>query len=266
MTFLEIMIVIVILGVLITVTAARLKGTSQRAALLGATREIVGGFNAARQAAISTHRDVWLKFDVNKDRWWINLNVAREEEDRHAHFDRNARYSLEIPHELPPKVSFIEATTGEQIYPEDENERDRLPVIVFHADGSASGGHVVLENENKRQMTVEVAQSTGRVEAYVGKPRTFVEKLKALGVDPSAFATPEEIAAAQGQPGGTSGQGNPADPNAERSARESQQRQQYYADVLSRILDARRQAQQIQQPRTQPPPETRTDNDRNMPQ
>lgn len=234
-TFLEIMVVVVIMGVLIAVTGVRLKGTSERSALTGASRELLSACNVARQAAISTQRDVWIKFDVNNDRWRIDLNVDPEEEDRHAHYDRDARYDLESIHELPAKISFTQVTTAAGAYEKDK--KDEFPLIVFHPDGSATGASVVLKSDKGRQMTVEVSAATGRPETYRGEPREFGEKLKAIGVDPSAFS------------GGDSGAGigsegaliDPNDPDAAAKAAAvgGNSKDTYYKGVLDRIMDAR---------------------------
>jgi len=229
------MVVVVIVGVLIAVVAARLKGTSQRAALRGASREIVSACNVARQTAISTERDVWIKFDVNKDIWRIDLNVYKEEEDRRAHYDSDARYDLEMTHKLPPKIFFAAVSTEEGAY-QKSRQGDDYPLIIFHSDGTATQAAVVLESERGRQMTIEVSSPTGRPEVYSGGPRDFSQKLVALGLDPSAFANTDE-----GIQSFIDGEGplDPRDPNYDPRARQNLQAQDYYKPVLDRILGAR---------------------------
>jgi Tfp pilus assembly protein FimT len=230
------MIVVVILGVLISVVGANLRGTGQRAALLGAARELVSACNVARQAAISTEREVYLRFDAVNHRWRLRLNISPEEEDRRARYDRDAVYDLEMPRELPPKIAFskIEMDTFE-----DRSSRTQFPQITFFPNGSATEGIIQLTSDRGRKITIEITRATGRVEVYQGEPRDFAQKLKDLGVEPSTFIK-EPI----GGPDSMQGlHASADDPNAERRAREQQQRENYYQDVLSRIVEQRRQQQ-----------------------
>lgn len=235
-TFLELMIVITILLILISVTAARMKSSSQRAALLGSAREIVAACNVARQSAISTQRDVWLKFDVNQDRWRIDLNVNPDEEDPHANYDTGARYNLEATHTLPPKISFVGVTT--QVMNPGDDSGEKYPLIVFHPDGTATEATVLLQSARGRKMTIQVSAATGRPEAYRGTPKKFQDKLKALGIDSSAFASEEEGASAYLDGGGALfNPGNRNNPDA--TPVPGSQPQHYYEGILDRLLQSR---------------------------
>lgn len=237
-TFLEMMIVVVILGVLISVVGANLRGTGQRAALFGAARELVSACNVARQAAISTEREVYLRFDLESHRWRMRLNISPEEEDRRARYNHDAVYDLEMPRELPPKISFskIEMNTVE-----DRSSRTKYPQVTFFPNGTATEGIIQLISDRGRAITIQITRATGRVEVYQGEPRDFAGKLKDLGVEPSTFI--KEYAAAPDSTQGLHGSAN--DPNAERRAREQQERENYYQDVLSRIVEQRRRQQPV---------------------
>lgn len=238
-TFLELMIVVVILGVLISVVGANLRGAGQRAALFGAARELVSACNVARQAAISTEREIYLRFDTEHHRWRLRLNISPEEEDRHARYDRDAVYELEIPRELPAKISFVKIETDTF---EDRSSRTKYPQITFYPNGSATEGTIQLASERGRKITIEITRATGRVEVYQGDPRDFAQKLKDLGVEPSTFIK-EPIAGPDTMQGAFASGDNS---NAERVAREEEQRESYYQDVLSRIVEQRRRQQSQQ--------------------
>ncbi len=232
-TFLEVMVVIVLLGVLMAVTLPNMRGTGQVAALRGAARELAAGLRIARQRAISTHREVFVLFDLEGDRWRINLNIDPEEEPDSHRYSRDSLYELEMPVTLPPKVFFDSVASDE---PPPADQRDSLAMVVFYPDGRASAAQITLRNERGRALTVELAASTGRVLVYEGAARSLEERIAALGAKPQDFGF--------GQPASVvdSGAANPNDPNAERLAREREQRERYYQDVVSRIVGQRQGA------------------------
>jgi hypothetical protein len=122
---------------------------------------------------------------------------------------------------------------------EDRSSRTQFPQITFFPNGSATEGIIQLTSDRGRKITIEITRATGRVEVYQGEPRDFAQKLKDLGVEPSTFIK-EPI----GGPDSMQGlHASADDPNAERRAREQQQRENYYQDVLSRIVEQRRQQQ-----------------------
>ena len=236
-TFLEIMVVVTILGVLIAVAAPSLKGRSQRVALAGVSRELAVACNFARQAAISKQHEVWLKFDLEGSRWRIDLRSDLEMEDEDRRSSRPSeenRSDVEDIHELPRKISFKSLETDA---PDLEIQGIQYPVVIFYPDGTSTGLTAEIESERGKRMTVEISPTTGRPQVYRGKKKSFRQKLAAMGIDASRFGADEEEPVINED-------GEIEDIHdrlhAQRLERERAQRENYYQGALARILDNRR--------------------------
>lgn len=232
MTLLEIMLTITLIAVLVAVVAPNFKGSAQRFGLEGGAREIASTLAIARQSAVSTQRQVHVVFDVNGDNYSIDLNRDEDEDEsiRKAREGAATDVLLEQSRELPPKIAFMAVTSTAPL--REIGRGKTVPSVTFYPNGCATQATILLQSERGKQMTVEVAAATGRVEVYAGEPRTFSQKLKGLGVDPASFgADPAEVEEEE-----TIDLKDAADPDADRRLAEAADKQKFVSDVLSRLL------------------------------
>lgn len=165
-TFIEILIVVVVLGLLVSIVAPRIDLT--RYEIEGAVRGVGTTLLAAQRLAIARQHDVVVGFDVARQSLRIHEDangnglvdpgerVRGVSLDEHVLFGRGAAPALAIG---PGPVTFTKIRGG-------------LPALTFHRDGSASeaggfylttrralnaGGHP----DDARAVTLE--RATGRV-------------------------------------------------------------------------------------------------------
>lgn len=201
-TFLELMFVVVILGILLAVGLPRFSGTSRRAALQTTARDMARMAAYARQAAISAQAETHLVLDQENRRWFYQGPASEEELERELRVDEDEpfeRTEEELARSLHRRVSFAEiAPPNGRAYGPTEIAR-----VTFFPSGSCTGVTIVLKNDVDRAMTVEIEAATGRSIAYLGGPKTFAERLEELGVDPATFgierAEDTEIARVPGE-------------------------------------------------------------------
>lgn len=221
-TFLEIMVVIVILGILAAVALPNMTGTRSRAALRTAARSITSAGLQARQAAIAYGKETELIIDMETGTWMILL--LPEEEDgrvnrgrRRAPVRSSVRTEREmVPgytseeqiRELPQRVSFGKVTT----WSDDDDARPAtnrrrgiatsdLKRLTFFPNGSSTGMAIELTNDRDRSLTVDFDRSSGRPEIYEGPPKTVAQKLRDMGLNPEDYGIFDErdLAAANGR-------------------------------------------------------------------
>lgn len=183
-TFVELMFVVVILGVLAALVLPRVTGGSQSTALRTAARDMARLASFARQSAISSQAEVVMTIVPEEKKWWIELPRDEKEKRRTRSSRRRERVALTDEEEtrvLDPKLSFAEVLReGEQLT-DDEIQ------IVFYPQGSCSGATVVIATANGRKMSVHIERATGLASAVEGEPKTFAQILEEAGLDPTKY-------------------------------------------------------------------------------
>lgn len=226
-SFVELMFVVVVLGVLAAVALPRFAGAMRGAALQSTARDLAAISSIARQSAVTSQQETMLVLDQEQRRWFLNGPVLDERERRRAasrstRVEPLARSDEEQPRRLDDRVRFHQiAPPNGRVY----SDRDTV-VIRFFPNGASSGATIVLADDRDRRMTVEIEAATGRAVAYNGGPRSFQERLEQLGVDPAQFGIETAVADAkdrQSRDGFTRIGGE-----AERTA--------FYADAAARIM------------------------------
>ncbi|MCC5875086.1 MAG: prepilin-type N-terminal cleavage/methylation domain-containing protein [Candidatus Sumerlaeia bacterium] len=221
-TFLEIMVVIVILGILAAVALPNMMGTRSRAALRTAARSMTSAGIQARQAAIAYGKETELIIDMENGSWMILLMPEEEDERvnrgrRRAPVRSSMRTEREMApgytseeqiRELPSRVTFGEITTWsdkDDARPATNRRRGvvraDLHRLTFYPNGSSSGMAIELKNDRDRSLTVDFDRSSGRPEIYEGPPKTLAQKLTDMGLNPEDYGIFDErdLAAGEGR-------------------------------------------------------------------
>ncbi len=231
LTFLEIMIVIVIIGIMAALMIPNFNGPRQSIALRSTTRQIAAQGALARQYAIAHNQEVDLLFNA-EERWFrMVMPLPRDEDQFRRRLDEdepNSEEELERPlHEL---VRFVELRR-DNIELDDEEER-----LTFYPNGTCSGMTIHVANKRGDSMSVEFERATGQVSIYTGEPKSFAQKLRDRGLNPEDYGIEDD---------GTSiadagDKYNPGGGFGKTAGWDKEQRVSHYEDVADRI--ARRSA------------------------
>lgn len=195
LTFIELLVVIVILGIVFAMAVPSISTISRRGNLRRETRRLVSLMKLARAEAVSRSRVVELKFDLEQHVYRLDMNL-----DYKSALEREEAGERVLPEEevieLPAgQVEFTAIVTYSEkkkaIY-EDHNaydsgrvgsvgrrkekEDDRFVSLKFYPRGSVTGATVVLQTVRARQsdqryMTIDLFSTTGKVEVTAGKPK-----------------------------------------------------------------------------------------------
>lgn len=238
-TFLEIMVVLVIIGIIAAVAIPNLTGTRSRTELRTAARTLAAAGIQARQMAISYGEQTELIIDLEQEQWMIRFSPEDEDsrEGRRRSRMRTDREmqpgqtSAEQIRELPQRVTFGEITTrsgGDERTSRRARAGDELRRLTFYPNGSSSGMAIQLRNDRERSLTVDFDPAGGRPEIYEGEPKTMAEKLREMGLNPEEYGIyDDQIAAGDGR---TPGEG------FTRIGWSSQERADYYEGVAERLM------------------------------
>jgi prepilin-type N-terminal cleavage/methylation domain-containing protein len=192
MTFLELMVAMIILGLLLAVAVPRMVGAGQMSQLRGAARDIVSLMKFARSTAIFGEIEVELRFNPDAGVYGLNFDpvalmtnrrLARRSRGyssgagRHAEEEARDRAEQWLRvHEFPkdrlgqPTVHFKAVETELEV-PSLEARRTTLPAVVFYTDGTASGGTIILENQSGAMMSIDVLTATALAKVGEGDSR-----------------------------------------------------------------------------------------------
>jgi prepilin-type N-terminal cleavage/methylation domain-containing protein len=164
-TFLELMIVLAILSVFLVFTFPMMKGTHRRNQLNAATRQFALLAKYARQEAILRGKTTELRVEIQKNSYRLVLDPEKESARNSGREDlREIEKTRELDAQRKRiRFSQIESAT-------DPFGHEQIARIKFFSNGSASASTLVIEDLDKRQMTVEIAGASGAVRAYSGPP------------------------------------------------------------------------------------------------
>lgn len=232
-TFLEIMVVVVIFGILFAIALPNMSGPRERTALRGAARSLASGGLLARQMAITTGERTYLLFDIKNNQWRIAY-MTEEQEQAQRLRDDLGRTQDERDVILPTRVSFknVKSGAGEDITEETAS-------ITFYPNGSSSGLAVELANTRGRSLTIDFERSTARPEVYEGEPKSMAQKLRDKGLNPEDFGLEDDtvFAAAGSEDSGFS----------RTAGWDEEERVSAYKDAVERMLERSRQRYDMNQ-------------------
>ncbi|MBI1290402.1 prepilin-type N-terminal cleavage/methylation domain-containing protein [bacterium] len=187
-TFIEVMFVVVIIGIVLAVAVPNMAGSRDSAALKGTVRDLVSGGLLARQMAVTTGEQTFLVFRPKDRTWRMEFFDASKEEDRRWQ-DRRERTSDERDRPLERKVEFSKF----------QNDAGALEVreeikLAFYPNGTCSGMAVQVKSDRGAGIVVDFDRATGRPEVYNGEPKSLATKLKEQGIDPTEFGLIDDTA------------------------------------------------------------------------
>jgi type II secretion system protein H len=189
MTFLEVMLVVLVLGLVFAVAMPNMRPTSETQKLNFAARRLVAMCRFARSQAVASGENVYLDFDL------INRTIVygREKDEEEAKRERYSSSARKVRwregerpdpgddeelgrFQLPENVRVAEMRTYEELF-FDGGEKARL---YFYRDGKASRATIILVGERPARdgsgdtrvtyYTVEVYHATGMVSSTRGYP------------------------------------------------------------------------------------------------
>ena len=79
-TLIELIVVLVLIGLVLTLAAPRLRNALLTDNLKGAARKLIGIISNLRNEAIREQRDYFLHFDLNANRFWVSYGSMTDEE------------------------------------------------------------------------------------------------------------------------------------------------------------------------------------------
>ena len=175
-TFVELVIVVVILSILLVFAVPNMRGIYERNKLVSASRQIISLIRYARAESITGEREIELNFDIEKNKYWLDLKKFSRilgSGDRKA--ERPELIEQELS--LPQFVYFSKVTTED-----DEEGRKKASIITFYPDGSATGASIVLVNKTPRKkspeyLVIEVSHATALPDVYQMSPEEL-EKMR----------------------------------------------------------------------------------------
>lgn len=184
-TFLEVMLVVVILGLAMAITLPNMRPASGRATLEQATRRVIGMVRYARATAISTGETIEIFMDFEKNTIEVRDPLVAEvkERDRRGYRRRGEEEQgrqlmnfEDYVYALPETIKMHQIATYEELM----LNGGKQAKILFYPDGRASRCTVTLRAErvrpgaeqeiSYRYYSVEVYHATGAVHSYVGLP------------------------------------------------------------------------------------------------
>ncbi len=201
LTFVEVLLVIVIMLVLLAVALPNMSGPRDRMALRSATRDLATGGMLARQMAISYGESTYLVIDPENNQWWLELSPdAAEVREQRERVHRRARRvsdaqghastSEERIRDLPIRTEFVTLMQeGSELA-----LRDKVRV-TFYPNGMTDGIAIEVENGRGDSSTVEFEAGMTRPEIYAGSPRSPAERLRAMGLNPADYGIAETVSA-----------------------------------------------------------------------
>lgn len=196
-TFMEILVVLVIMSVLMAMMAPTMKGLHNRNRLSAASREITNVLRYARQQAVLRNHATDVLFKLEENTYELVLNPPDTLKRRSYSSRKPKKEDMERKRELDPDkrgITFHSIETGQEKIDRKEGHK-----IRFLRNGSASASTIVIQFKEKnkekepRLITIQVANSTGAVRVYRGGPQEIEIEIPEWGTkdNESTPAPPE---------------------------------------------------------------------------
>ncbi|MBI1785409.1 GspH/FimT family pseudopilin [Candidatus Sumerlaeota bacterium] len=174
-TFLELIIVICILGILAMLTIPKMGNVFRHGQLEAGTRELAATLRYARNAAILRSDGCEVRFDPKEGQYQllpVHLDLeGQPAEDRRTRRRRDDKDKFDLNEEATqihslPSTTFFNLVHSTAPVTEDR----RLPRVIFYPDGSASTAYIGVQNSENRALAVEIYRTTGLASIHAGVP------------------------------------------------------------------------------------------------
>lgn len=151
-TLIELAVVVVLLGLIFTIAAPRIRENLFRDNLKSATRQIVGMITRLREEAIREHKEYILHFDLESSRFWFDSPSMTEEE--------RARVAAEAS-PLPGQVRIMDVWF-------DGKGKIMIGEVAIRINnkGYIEQSAIHLGTEDNREYTLRLSPFLRRVEVY----------------------------------------------------------------------------------------------------
>ncbi len=131
-TFIELMLIVTLIGVIFMLNAPRVRNTFENFRLENTSRKISSLIRFAQSKAITTNQNIYLLYKQEKQRFHLAKEEAISGEERKIELEK--RYSMNITEEI--QVGFDPTISSENI------------VLIFDSDGSIEGPSIILTTNN----------------------------------------------------------------------------------------------------------------------
>lgn len=177
-TFIELMIVLVILSTMVVLSAPKMKGFHQNNELNSAARSIASLCRFARAQAVLTETKVEIRFDVEEDKYWLVLTPEDSLDNQVSSWQNKneLKNPLEEVKELPKFVIFEEIASDA----EDFKVKNNIVRVIYYPNGSATNAYIVLKNSRDKMLTIEIPRATGYPEVYKGLPTDVQDRINEI--------------------------------------------------------------------------------------
>jgi general secretion pathway protein H len=155
-TFIELTVVVVLIGLMMALTVPRFRYTLLTDDLKTAARKLVGMIKGVRGEAVRQQQGLFLNFDLESNRFWLESEAMSEEERL------NSKEKAAV---LPAGVRFLD------IWLKGEGKKQGGETVIrFHKKGYVQPSAIHLGSEDGREFTLVLSPFLGSVrvlEKYV---------------------------------------------------------------------------------------------------
>lgn len=168
-SLIELIVVLVIIGMAVAVTAPFIFWTLERVEIRAAVKEIASSLRYARSVAISEKKEMRFYMDLDERLYWLDTRRGEEQEEDAENGDPGQEGEGTSPSPSYPTIKrSLNSLVNVDLFVRGEDEFDEGTVmILFSPFGSSSGGQFNLKTheESRRPLyfTVKVDPVTGRV-------------------------------------------------------------------------------------------------------
>ncbi|RJP84108.1 MAG: type II secretion system protein GspH [Desulfobacteraceae bacterium] len=153
-TLIELLVVLVLISLITALVAPRMTSPLGNLQLKTAVKKVAGSLRYARSLAASEKENRVCVFDFENHK----LTIFSESSPGRGNESAAPEGGRELSYVLPKGVTLKQAYAGETAVD------SGMFQVVFFANGSSSGGDVVLAGENERMMMIHIDFITGMVE------------------------------------------------------------------------------------------------------
>jgi prepilin-type N-terminal cleavage/methylation domain-containing protein len=149
-TLIELMVVVLIIGVMVGLSATRMDFVAPKYRLRGAARDVAAIMRQGKSRAAAQGKDVYFEADLSQGRYWLLVPFPKEDPaDTRPVESRPLEYQPVFVRSLPEGVQFVEVVLGDK---EKANSgRIRVRLSAFGASS-----HVIFNMANTDHGTIAV--------------------------------------------------------------------------------------------------------------